>query len=374
MWDYENSMADAAGLTVSQLKDILRARAIDWSGAIEKQELVELVVASQPSGSEESGGGGPPPPPPPPEQRKPEQRKPENRRRKKRGGEAAFLRLAEAAETMGVALDVREDDLRDMHRHILLTVHPDKNPGLSDVEKEAATLRLGEVQQAYKLLSGVPHHKRVAFMVAAEKKRLAAISRRVEAEQAQQAATAQQMMAAAQAAAQATAQATHPVPPEPQSPATSQRQTPRTMAHDAHSRPSNAHAKPPPRAQSSHPHAATPANDGRPVQFHEILAAAKREESVRRAQPQPASMHRGDNHGVAHGSSTEVEGGVAAPEGESRCVTACIDAFTDCVRYAIGRPPCTRHQACCSTAAGRMLRHATPRAISAHPRTRVIRD
>ena len=351
------------GLKPSELKGILRSRGIPYEGVLERQELVDLVLASggEPagagSGHTSSSGGShasasrerpPSSRPQRPRNNTPGSQQPSGseRARKDQQGEAFFLRLAAAAEALGVSVDSSDDAVRAAQKKLMREWHPDKHPDNID----EATRRFTEVQASHDLLVSVAHKTRSHALRTAKRKvaRTAQRSARREAAREQQAADeraaaereaeadAERSAASAERAAAAAAAA-----------AAAEGDRQRAVANAATAAAAPQHAR--------HSGGARSSSGVRETQFQDILAAAARErESTRRGERAAA---KGDAKGDAKRAQAgptpmamEHEGGLddgfdgGAPKHEG-VVGACVDCFTCCAEvYILCQSGCVRCQ------------------------------
>jgi len=193
-------MSGPAIPSVGELKKILDGRGIDHANAIEKQDLLDLVLSS--GGLPASGGSGS-------SSRQGMQGGHGSSSRSDHGGsssgtasrrsrgQAGFLRMARAAEVLGVTPDASDAAIHEAHKVLMLQWHPDKNPDKVD----EATRRFKEVRAAHDLLITVPHDMRIAAVRVAKKKHRTSLEQRRAAEHLAEEQWAEQQQAAAERAA-----------------------------------------------------------------------------------------------------------------------------------------------------------------------------
>lgn len=234
-------------MSIRELKEILASRGVDFSQVIEKSELEKLVAETQHlSQPNRSAGGGS------------SDAQPEKRGRSERGADK-FRRLKSAADILGVAVDAPEEVVQAAHKALMVTHHPDRNP--SDRGEHEQIFK--DVRAAYELLSSVPHAKRTDYLRAASRK-------------------------------QKPKRAAEPRPPNPDLPADAkpadgqrdanpeaQREATRRLEERA--KRAQQQQAPPIRPYTPSDPKRDPSKGG--AQFHEILAAAARENVTRRGPP-----------------------------------------------------------------------------------------
>ena len=159
-------------MRVSALKDILKERHVSTEGVLEKNDLIDLIArssgrAGSSQGEHFSSRG---------EQARSSRRERSSsshgsaseRARRDEQGTRHFLRLAEAAEVLGVSIDSSDEVTRAAQKRLLVEWHPDRH---SD-NAEQASSKFTAVKTAYELLMSVPHAKRVAALKTAKKVRI----------------------------------------------------------------------------------------------------------------------------------------------------------------------------------------------------------
>ena len=186
--------------SVGELKKILDGRGIDHTNAIEKQDLLDLVLSSGGLPASGSSGGS---------SRQAMQGGHGSSSRSGHGGsgggtasrrsrgQAGFLRMARAAEVLGLTPDASDAAIHEAHKVLMLQWHPDKNPDKVD----EATRRFKEVRAAHDLLITVPHDMRIAAVRVAKKKHRTSLEQRREADHLAEEQWAEQQQAAAERAA-----------------------------------------------------------------------------------------------------------------------------------------------------------------------------
>ena len=259
----EMSTVDPSRLKVSELKAILRERNVAFEGAVERQDLLDLVMQSGglPGTASKAGAGR--------KERKASGIPSADRQRQDEKGEAAYLRLVAAADVLKISVDAADDVVKAAHTRLAKEHHPDR-VGADD--RERATALFIEAQAAFELIVSVPHKARAHAMRTAKRKLAAR-------QQATAAAglsspddvpeTWPELVSASDAEQQASTAHRHRRAPPPQQ----QDQAPR-RAQDGGT----------PRRGPS-PVAGTPRRN--PHQFQDILAEAARE-STRAARPRSA--------------------------------------------------------------------------------------
>ena len=151
-------MADVLeGLKVSELKAILRERNVAFEGAVERQDLLDLVMQSGGlPGTESKAGAG-----------RKERKSSADRQLQDEKGEAAYLRLVAAADVLKISVDAADDVVKAAHTRLAKEHHPDR-VGADD--RERATALFIEAQAAFELIVSVPHKARAHAMRTAKRK------------------------------------------------------------------------------------------------------------------------------------------------------------------------------------------------------------
>ena len=160
--------------SVRELKDVLGARGVDFSGVVEREELERLyreseqaeVRAEQQQQQHSPTDGG----------ASSSTAKQASRRDPKTEG---FLRYARAAETLGSTLTASDADLQAAQKKLLKQHHPDRN----QQNPEAAERKFKETRAAYELLISLGYEKRVELMQQAQQLHAQRVARRLEDEQ-----------------------------------------------------------------------------------------------------------------------------------------------------------------------------------------------
>ena len=153
---------------VRDLKEVLDARGVDYSTIVEKADLIKLVEDTAHLGSgkvkphrgsaskiKSSGASS---------SSEQYQRNTTSMHRRSQGLDN-FLKLAEAAEILGVTLDAPDEVIQAAHKALLKAHHPDKQR----LNKEDHERKFKDVRAAYETLSGSTHAQRISTMRAAER-------------------------------------------------------------------------------------------------------------------------------------------------------------------------------------------------------------
>ena len=103
--------------SIRELKSSLAARGVDCSQAIEKSDLIKLVADTEHLAR---GGAGS-------SSKKPSSSSSADEQTRSRNKDKydEFMRLAAAAETLGVALDAPDEVVQAAHEALMKTHHPD---------------------------------------------------------------------------------------------------------------------------------------------------------------------------------------------------------------------------------------------------------
>jgi curved DNA-binding protein CbpA len=157
----EMSTVDPSRLKVSELKAILRERNVAFEGAVERQDLLDLVMQSGglPGTASKAGAGR--------KERKASGIPSADRQRQDEKGEAAYLRLVAAADVLKISVDAADDVVKAAHTRLAKEHHPDR-VGADD--RERATALFIEAQAAFELIVSVPHKARAHAMRTAKRK------------------------------------------------------------------------------------------------------------------------------------------------------------------------------------------------------------
>ena len=153
-------------MSVKELKAILDGRGIDYSMVVEKDELKKLVEESAHLGTSQarqrsrSGAAS--------SSQQQCSSSSGSSQKKSNPGLENFLKLAAAAEVLGVSLDAQDEVLAASHKALLKKHHPDRNRGAQKDEHER---KFKEVGAAYELLAATSHVQRLSTLRAAERYR-----------------------------------------------------------------------------------------------------------------------------------------------------------------------------------------------------------